>query len=285
MGLLLENARAFVTGGGISVGRACVELFQREGAQVAFLDVRADRTRAVTDATGAHGYVADIADRAAVVAAIDDAAAKMGGLTVLVNVASVMQGGRVVDTTEAQLDRMFAVNVKGYYWATQAAIPHMLKAGKGSLVQFGSVAATHPAWGESYGIVKASQMALAYQCAMEYAPTIRSNAVLCGWIHDSPASRLLQTIPELIDPILADHPMHRAATSAELAGVCLFLASDLSSAINGETLVADGGQTRTQGNLNALMQKLGPLFAGNPDLVAQNLKNLAAVTPDELMRR
>lgn len=285
MGLLLENAKAFVTGGGISVGRACVELFIKEGAQVAFLDIRADRTSAVMQATGALGYVADIADRDAVFAAVDDAAEKMGGMTVLVNIASVMQGGRVVDTTEAQLDRMFAVNVKGYYWATQAVVPHMLKAGKGSLVQFGSVAATHPAWGESYGIVKASQMALAYQCAMEYAPTIRSNAVLCGWIEDSPASRLLQTIPDVIGPILADHPMHRAATSAELAQVCLFLASDMSSSVNGETIVADGGQTRTQGNLNALMQRLGPLFAANPDLVARNAKNLAAVTPGELMGR
>jgi NAD(P)-dependent dehydrogenase (short-subunit alcohol dehydrogenase family) len=285
MGRLLEGSKAFITGGGISVGRACVELFMQEGAQVAFLDIREDRTKAVTQATGALGYVADIADRSAVFAAVNDAAAKMGGMTVLINVASVMEGGRVVDTTEAQLDRMFAVNVKGYYWSTQAVIPHMLQAGKGSLVQFGSVAATNPGWGESYGIVKASQLALAYQCAMEYAPTIRSNAVICGWIEDSPASRLLQTIPEIINPIMADHPMHRAATSAELANVCLFLASDMSSSINGETIVADGGQTRTQGNLNALMQQMGPLFAANPDLVAKNMKNLAAVTPEELMGR
>lgn len=283
MARLLENARAFVTGGGISVGRACVERFAEEGAQVAFLDIHAGRTQAVTQATGALGYVADIADRAAVFAAVNDAAAKMGGLTVLVNVASVMEGGRVVDTSEAQLDHMFAVNVKGYYWATQAAVPHMLSAGKGSIVQFGSVAATHPGWGESYGIVKASQLALAYQCAMEYAPTIRSNAVICGWIQDSPSSRLLQTIPEVIGPIMADHPMHRGATSAELANVCLFLASDLASAINGETVVADGGQTRTQGNLNALMQQMGPLFAADPELLARNLRNLAAVTPEELM--
>lgn len=49
-------------------------------------------------------------------------------------------------------------------------------------------------------------------------------------------------------------------------------------------MVADGGQTRTQGNLNALMQQMGPLFAGNPELLARNLRNLAAVTPDELMK-
>jgi len=283
MGTLLSGEKAFIAGGGISVGRACVEVFKKEGAQVAFLDIREDRTNAVVKDTGALGYTIDIADKDKVFAAIADAAERMGGLTVLVNVASEMQGGCVVDTTEEQINRMVDVNVKGYYWTTQAAIPFMLEAGKGSIIQFGSVAATNPGWGESYGIVKASQLALAYQCAMEHAPDIRSNAVMAGWILDSPTSRLLQTIPELIDPIMDDHPMHRAMTSAELANVCLFLASDLSSAINGETIVADGGQTRTQGNLNVLMQKTKGVFESNPDLVSRHVKMIQAVTPEDVM--
>jgi 3-oxoacyl-[acyl-carrier protein] reductase len=159
----------------------------------------------------------------------------------------------------------------------------MLAGGSGSIIQFGSVAATHPGIAESYGIVKASQLALAYQLAMEHAPTIRSNAVMCGWITDSHKSRLLQTVPELIDPIMADHPMHRGASSEELAKVCLFLASDLSSCINGETLVADGGQTRTQGNLNAMFQNMGKVFAENPQLIARLMKMQGATTPEELM--
>ena len=126
MGLLLEGAKAFIVGGGISVGRACVEVFQKEGAKVAFLDINEARTNAVVNATGALGYVVDIADKSAVFSAMADAAEKMGGITVLVNVASEMKGGRVVDTTEEQLDRMIDVNLKGYYWATQAAIPYML---------------------------------------------------------------------------------------------------------------------------------------------------------------
>lgn len=280
---LLDGAKTFIAGGGISVGRACVEVFQREGAQVAFLEIDPARTEAVVEATGALGYTVDISDREAAQAAIDDAASKMGGLTALVNIASHMEGGRVLDTTEAQIDRMVEVNIKGYYWTTQAAIPHMLAGGNGSIIQFGSVAATHPGFAESYSIVKASQLALAYQLAMEHAPTIRSNAVMCGWITDSHKSRLLQTIPELIDPIMADHPMHRGATSEELAKVCLFLASDLSSCINGETLVADGGQTRTQGNLNAMFQNMGQVFAKNPELIARLMKMQAAATPEELM--
>lgn len=279
---LLDSARVFVAGGGISVGRACVERFLEEGAEVCFLDHHEARTRAVAEATGAHGYLVDIADRSAVCDAIDDAAERMGGLTVLVNVASASAGRRVVDTREADLDLMVDVNLKGYYWTTQAAIPHMLEAGRGSLIQFGSVGATHPGYGEAYGIVKASQVTLAYQCAMEYAPTIRSNAILAGWIEDSPSSRLIQRIPELIDPILADHPMQRTASSEELANVCLFLASDLSSAINGEAIVADGGQTRTQGNLNATMKRSPDLFAADPELAARRARMLEVATPEEL---
>ena len=282
MGPLLEGAKAFIAGGGISVGRACVEVFQREGATVAFLDINEARTRAVMDATGALGYVVDIADRDAVFAAMADAAEKMGSITVLVNVASEMRGGRVVETTQKQLDRMIDVNVKGYYWTTQAAIPYMLEAGRGSIIQFGSVAATNPGWAESYGIVKASQITLAYQCCMEYSPVIRSNAVIAGWIEDSPTSRFIQEVPELIDPIMADHPMHRAAKSIELANVCLFLASDLSSYINGETIIADGGQTRTQGNLNATMQRMRQVLS-DPDLLAKFVKRTQAVTPEEVM--
>jgi NAD(P)-dependent dehydrogenase (short-subunit alcohol dehydrogenase family) len=282
MGPLLEGAKAVIVGGGISVGRACVELFQKEGARVAFLEINEARAKAVMDATGAPGYVVDIADKDAVFAAMADAAEKMGGITVLVNVASEMKGGRVIDTTEKQLDRMIAVNLKGYYWTTQAAIPYMLQAGKGSIVQFGSVAVTNPGWAESYGIVKASQVTLAYQCCMEYSPVIRSNAVLAGWIEDSPSSRFIQEIPELIDPIMADHPMHRAAKAAELANVCLFLASDLSSYVNGETIVADGGQTRTQGNLNATMQGMGGVLS-DPDSLAKLIRRTQAVTPEEVM--
>jgi 3-oxoacyl-[acyl-carrier protein] reductase len=279
---LLETAKVFIAGGGISVGRACVERFQQEGAEVSFLDIDDARTQAVTKATGAHGYTVDIADREAVFGAIADAAERMGGITVLVNVASASAGRRVVDTQESDLDLMVDVNLKGYYWTTQAAIPHMLEAGKGSIIQFSSVGATHPGFGEAYGIVKSSQVTLAYQCAMEYAPTIRSNAILAGWIEDSPSSRLIQEIPELIDPILADHPMHRTATSEELANVCLFLASDLSSSINGEAIVADGGQTRTQGNLNATMKRSPELFAADPKLAERRARMLGAATPEEL---
>ncbi|MCX6000771.1 MAG: SDR family NAD(P)-dependent oxidoreductase [Chloroflexi bacterium] len=254
---LLEGARAVISGGGASVGRACVELFLKEGAQVAFFEIREERTREVVGSTGALGYTLDIADRSAVVAAMTDAAEKMRGITVLVNVAS--QGGlnRVHETPDEELDRMIAVNLKGNYHTTRAAIPHMLKAGKGAIVQVSTVGAFRPGYAEgSYCAAKAGQFTLSYLCAMEYSPIIRSNVIATGWIEDSPTSQFIQKVPEWIDPIMADHPMHRASKSMELAKVCLFLASDMSSAINGATIVADGGQTRTQPNLNATLKKV-----------------------------
>jgi len=254
---LLGGAKAVITGGGASVGRACVELFLKEGAQVAFLEIREERTREVVNSTGALGYTVDIADKSAVAAAMTDAAEKMGGITVLVNVAS--QGGmnRVHETPDDELDRMIDVNLKGNYYTTRAAIPHMLKAGKGSIVQFSTVGAFRPGYAEgSYCAAKAGQFTLSYLCAMEYSPVIRSNVIASGWIEDSPTSRFIQRVPEWIEPIMADHPMHRAMKSMELAKVCLFLASDMSSAVNGATIVADGGQTRTQPNLNATLKKV-----------------------------
>ena len=254
---LLEGAKAVITGGGASVGRACVELFLEEGAQVAFFEIREERTREVVNSTGALGYTLDIADKSAVVAAMTDAAKKMSGVTVLVNVAS--QGGLnlVHETPDNELDRMIDVNLKGNYYTTRAAIPYMLKAGIGSIVQFSTVGAFRPGYSEgSYCAAKAGQFTLSYLCAMEYSPIIRSNVIASGWIEDSPTSRFIQKVPEWIDPIMADHPMHRAMKSMELAKVCLFLASDMSSAINGATIVADGGQTRTQPNLNATLKKV-----------------------------
>jgi len=86
----------------------------------------------------------------------------------------------------------------------------------------------------------------------------------------------------LIAPVMADHPMHRAAKSVELANVCLFLASDLSSCVNGETVIADGGQTRTQANLNATMQRMSGALS-DPDFRAKFIKRTQAVTPEEVM--
>lgn len=254
---ILAGERVFITGGGFGVGRACVELFLKEGAKVAFLDLDGRRVESVKSATGALGYTADIANRPAVQFAINEAAEKLGGLTALVNAASSTLGGPIAETTEQQLDRMYAVNLKGYYFATQAAIPHMLKAGRGSIVQVSSISAIKPAWGESYGIFNAGQVTLAFQAAMEHGPIIRANAILAGLLEDSPSAQMLYALPEF-KAVLVDHPAQRLTRAAEVAQACLYFASTLSNSMNATVVTVDGGQTRPQPNLNAFFHASHP---------------------------
>lgn len=262
---LLQGARAVVTGGGASVGRAVVETFLAHGAQVAFLEISPERTREVERTTGAKGYVVDIADKDAVRAAIDDAARWMGGLTVLVNQASVCYLSVVHETTDEDFERMLAVNYKGHFYCTRAAIPHMLAAGKGSIVDISSVAATNPGWAEStYCAAKGAQIVLNMEVAMDYAPVIRANSLAVGWIRDSPTSRFVQEVPELIDPIWAEHPSGRGGETWEIANVALFFASDLSSYVTGQCLRVDGGQTSPQAGLNQTLRKIVAQMKGEP---------------------
>ncbi|MFM7784418.1 MAG: SDR family NAD(P)-dependent oxidoreductase [Gammaproteobacteria bacterium] len=254
---LLDGERAIVTGGGASVGRACVEVFLAHGARVAFLEIDPERARLLEAATGAKGYVVDIADRAAVEAAIADAAAQLGGITVLVNQASCCFLNVVHQQTDEEFDRTVDVNLKGHFYCTRAVIPHMLAAGKGSVVDISSVAATNPGWAEStYCAAKAAQIVLNKEVAMDYAPVIRANSLAVGWIHDSPTSSAIQQVPELIDPVFDEHLSGRGGQSWEIANVALFFASDMSSYVTGQCLIVDGGQTLPQPGLNGTLRKI-----------------------------
>jgi NAD(P)-dependent dehydrogenase (short-subunit alcohol dehydrogenase family) len=262
---LLDGARVIITGGGASVGRACIDVFQQHGAQVAFLEIDAERARLAEQATGAKGYVVDIADKAAVEAAIADAAARLGGITVLVNTASCCFLNVVHNQTDAEFERTVDVNFKGHFYCTRAVIPHMLQAGKGSIVDVSSVAATNPGWAEStYCAAKAAQIVLNKEVAMDYAPVIRANSLAVGWIRDSPTSEFVQRVPELIDPIWNEHPSGRGGETWEIANVALFFASDLSSYVTGQCLIVDGGQTLPQAGLNGTLRKIVAQMRAEP---------------------
>jgi NAD(P)-dependent dehydrogenase (short-subunit alcohol dehydrogenase family) len=141
----------------------------------------------------------------------------------------------------------------------------MLEAGKGSIVDISSVAATNPGWAEStYCAAKGAQIVLNMEVAMDYAPVIRANSLAVGWIHDSPTAGPMQAIPELIDPILDEHLSGRGGESWEIANVALFFASDLSSYVTGQCLKVDGGQTLPQPGLNGMLRKVVAQMKGRP---------------------
>jgi len=262
---LLDGARALVTGGGASVGRACIDVFQQHGARVAFLEIDAERAARAERETGAKGYIVDIADKSAVEQAVADAAVWLGGLTVLVNTASCCFLNVVHRQTDEEFERTVDVNFKGHFYCTRAAIPHMLEAGKGSIVDVSSVAATNPGWAEStYCAAKAAQIVLNKEVAMDYAPVIRANSLAVGWIRDSPTSDFVQQVPELIDPIWAEHPSGRGGETWEIANAALFFASDLASYVTGQCLIVDGGQTLPQAGLNGTMRKIVAQMRNEP---------------------
>lgn len=290
---LLSGQKAFITGGGYSVGRACVELFQKEGAKVAFIEINKERYYDAVKKTGALGYFGSMTDKAFFQHAIDDAAQKMGGLNILINspagngtglkMANAGKGGLVVELTDEILDNMTLMHINSYIWGTQAAIPHILKAGRGSIIQFGSVASTNPGWSEAYGIHKSGETALAYQVCMEHAPVINSNALICGWMEHA-VENVMKRNPKELTAILDEHVLHRGNTFADLAKACLFLCSDLGRGVNGELLFAEGGQTRSQSNMNTVRRALHAKLASDPSFAARHQANLNAVTAADLHR-
>ena len=142
----LAEKTAIVTGGAVGIGRACVIRMAEEGAKVAILDRQEAEGQALAAELTSQGHEAafwpvDVADEAAMKAAIDAVAARFGGLHVLVNNAGISGSPKPTDqVTEAEWDLVQAVNVKGVFFGTKHAIPHLRAAGKGAIIHLSSIA-------------------------------------------------------------------------------------------------------------------------------------------------
>lgn len=142
----LAGKTAIVTGGAVGIGRACVQRMAEEGAKVAIFDVPEAEGQTLACALTARGHhvgfcPADIPDEAAFQSAIDAAAARIGGRQVMVNDAGITGRPKPTDkVTETEWDRVQAVNVKGVFFGTKHAIPHLRAAGKGRIINLSSIA-------------------------------------------------------------------------------------------------------------------------------------------------
>src|SRR5688572_13451073 len=247
----LTEKIAFVTGGARGIGRAIVEKFAAEGALVTFADVdeQAGRqTQAELSAAGvnANFCCADITAESDVQGAIDDVLGRHGALDVLVNNAGVNAYYDATEMTEAEWDRTFAVDLKGAWLCAKYALRPMKRAGRGSIVNIASIHATLTIRGMfPYAAAKAGILGLTRSLALEYGPAgIRVNAVLPGYTRTRLVDEWLRTRPDPADAerrVLETIPLRRMATSAEIANLVAFVASDEASAITGASLAADGG--------------------------------------------
>jgi NAD(P)-dependent dehydrogenase (short-subunit alcohol dehydrogenase family) len=247
----LAGKVALVTGGARGIGRAIVEKFAADGASVTFLDLDDEGgRRAARDLAAAGPRVefrrADVTEEADVRRAIEEVAAAQGSIDVLVNNAGVNAYFDATEMTEAEWDRVFAVDLKGAWLCAKHALRAMKRAGRGSIVNIASIHATLTIPGMfPYAAAKSGIVGLTRSLALDYAPMgIRVNAVLPGWTRTRLVEEWFAMQPDPAEAerrVVSVHPLRRIATPAEIANLVAFVASDEASAITGAALAADCG--------------------------------------------
>ena len=244
----LAGKIAFVTGGARGIGRAIVEKFVAEGARATFVDLDDDLGRDAAMAIGrsAEFQIADVTSEADVRRAIEAAIAKHGTIDVLVNNAGINAYFDATQMTEAEWDRVFAVDLKGAWLCAKHALRAMTRAGRGSIVNIASIHATMTTAGMfPYAAAKSGLVGMTRSLALEYASKgIRVNAVLPGYTRTRLVEEWLAMQPDPAEAerrTLKNHPLGRIATPMEIANVVAFVASDEASAMTGASIPVDGG--------------------------------------------
>src|SRR5438046_3961249 len=252
MGERLRGKVAFITGAGAGRGREAAVLFAEEGARVVVADIdgaAAAESGKKLEAGGGQGLAVtgDVAVEADVQRMIADGVRKFGALHVLYNNAGVLWKDRdrsVLETDERWWDRVMSINLKSVFWLTKHGIPHLRRAGGGSVIVMGSVSALvgFTRAQDAYTAAKGGLISLTKSLAIQFA----RDRVRCNIIHPGIVDTPLQA-PYLTDALRKEFetgiPLGRIATPREIASVALFLASDDSSYMTGAELTVDGGFT------------------------------------------
>ena len=246
----LDGRTALVTGANRGLGRAFAQALAEAGADVVVVGRHEDRNQQaateIADSTGRRttvvtGDVTQADDVRRIVAAAVEA---HGGIDVLVNNAGICYHRPTLEVPDEEFDEVFDVNVAGVWKMCRAVAPHMIDAGRGSIVNVGSISAmivNRPQLQASYNASKAAVHQLTKSLAAEWAPYgVRVNAIAPGYVKTEMAP---VDEPRFRRQWIEDAPMQRYATPEEIAPSVVYLASDASSFTTGSVLVTDGGYT------------------------------------------
>jgi len=243
---LLQNKVALVTGASRGIGREIAKKFAEQGANVAFTYLssieKGQALEAELAAYGikAKGYRSDASDFAAAEQLIVDVVADFGTLDILVNNAGITRDTLLMRMSEEQWDDVLRVNLKSVFNLTKAATKPMMRAKRGSIINMTSVVGLMGNAGQSnYSASKAGIIGFTKSIAKELGSrNIRSNSIAPGFIETEMTGELNE---KALEDWLKNIPLKRAGQGEDVANACVFLASDMSKYITGQTLQVDGG--------------------------------------------
>jgi 3-oxoacyl-[acyl-carrier protein] reductase len=247
---LLDGRAALITGAASGQGRAASVLFAGHGASICVVDINDEgskETVAMVEAAGGQAVAvhADVSDAADAVAMVDACMDAFGRLDVLYNNAAMQMSGTLVDCTEQEWDDTISTNLTAVFRTCRAAIPKMVQGDGGSIISTASVLGLIGSEGyAAYGASKAGLVALTRQIAVEFGPKVRANVIAPGSIDTPRFRKVADAMPDpkgFLDGLAATIPLHRLGQADDVAGIALFLASDLSSYTSGAVIPADGG--------------------------------------------
>jgi 3-oxoacyl-[acyl-carrier protein] reductase len=243
----LNHKVSLITGAAQGIGLATALKFTQEGASVVVCDIKPEGVEAAAAMVRARGAqvlaaVANVTDRAALDAVVQQARERFGRIDVLVNNAGITRDARLQKMTLEQFDTVIDVNLRGVFHATQAVLPAMLEQQSGVILNASSVVGIYGNYGQTnYAASKFGVIGFTKTWARELGPKgIRVNAVAPGFVE----TPILASIPDKVMQQMREQvPLHRLGRPEEIANVYAFLASDEASYVNGAVIEVSGGMT------------------------------------------
>ncbi len=247
MSYKLENKVIVITGGARGIGFAIAEAFAAQGSVLVLIDLNQEQVERSAQALvekgcKAFGYAGNVTDSAGIEELFARIVEKHGAIDCLVNNAGVTRDNLLIRMKEEDWQLVLDINLKGSFICTQKAFKYMMKARSGCIINIASVIGIMGNAGQAnYAASKGGLIAFTKSCAKEFASRgVRVNAVAPGFIE----TEMTATLPaDVVAGYAKVIPLQKMGSPADIAKTCLFLASDDSSYITGQTIAVDGGLT------------------------------------------